>query len=88
MESVKLPKFFCQEIDFDVWKLRFKAFAMTHAWGLAINDSEEATTKHHGSLYAKLVLSLPEDQLAILEDIGESDPKCGYLSWTALTKHF
>ncbi len=29
--------------------------------------------------YANLVLSLPEDQLAILEDIGESDPKCVFV---------
>ena len=88
MESVKLPKFSGDEGDFDVWKMRFKAFAMTHPWGPAISDSGDATVKHHGSLYANLVLSLPEDQLVIIEDIGESNPKCGYLSWAALIQHY
>ena len=88
MESVKLPKFSGDEADFDVWKMRFKAFAMTHPWGPAITDSGDATVKHHGSLYANLVLSLPEDQLAIIEDIGETNPKCGYLAWAALIQHY
>ena len=88
MESVKLPRFSGEEADFDVWKLRFKAFAATQSWGPALLDSSEATAKQHGDLYANLVLALPEDDLAIIEDIDQDSSEGGHLAWTALVRHY
>ena len=88
MQSVKLPLFSGSEGDFDVWQKKFRAFARTQSWGPAIKNAESATQSQHESLYTNLILALPENDIATIEEVDEDDPKSGYLAWDALVKHY
>jgi hypothetical protein len=39
-------------------------------------------------MYSTLILSLPEDDLSIIENVSEDDKTCGRTAWTALVNHF
>jgi hypothetical protein len=88
MHSVKVPVFSGLEADFDVWKMRFKAFCTKQGYGQAIDDFEEASAEMQLELYTSLVLALSEDDLAHIEETDEKDPKCGFLAWQALMSHW
>ena len=80
MHSVKVPVFSGLEADFDVWKLRFKAFCTKRGYGPALDDLEEASAEMQLELYTFLVLALSEDDLAHIEETNDKDPKCGSLA--------
>jgi hypothetical protein len=88
MHSVKVLVFSGLEADFDVWKMRFKAFCTKQGYGQALDDLEEASAEMQLELYTSLVLALPEDDLAHIEETDDKDPKCVSLAWQALMSHW
>ena len=88
MQSVKVPVFSGLEADFDVWKMRFKAFCTKQGYGMALDDDEKASAEMQLELYTSLVLALPEDDLAHIEETDEKDTTCGTLAWQALMSHW
>ena len=82
MHSVKVPVFSGLEVDFDVWKMRFKAFCTK------LDDLEDASEEMQLELYTSLVLALPEDDLAHIEETDEKDSKCGSIAWQTLMSHW
>ena len=88
MQSVKAPVFSGLEADFDVWKMRFKAFCTKQGYGMALDDDEKASAEMQLELYTSLVLALPEDDLAHIEETDEKDITCGTLAWQALMSHW
>jgi hypothetical protein len=88
MHYVKVPVFCGLEDDFDVWKMRFKAFCTKQGYGQALDDLEDASAEMQLELYTSLVLALPEDDLARIEETDDKDPKCGSLAWQALMSHW
>jgi hypothetical protein len=88
MDSVKLPKFTCERRDVDVWKKRFRAFGMMQEWALALSSNCAASSQQQVDMYFTLILSLPEEDLSIIENVSEDEKTCGHSAWTALVNHY
>jgi hypothetical protein len=87
MHSVKVPLLSGLEVDFDIWKIRFKAFCTKQGYGPAFDDLEDASEGMQLELYTYLVLALPEDDLPHIEETDEKDSKRGSLVWQAFISH-
>jgi hypothetical protein len=61
--------------------MRFKAFCTKQGYGQALDDLEDASAEMQLELYTSLVLALPEDDLAHIEETDDKYPKCGSLAW-------
>ena len=72
MHSVKVPVFSGLEADFDVWKMRFKAFRTKQGYSQALDDLEDASAEMQLELYTSLVRALPEDDLAHIRQLTQT----------------
>ncbi len=60
--------------------MRFKAFCTKQGYSLALDDLEDVSEEVQLELYSFLVLALPEDDLARIEEIDKKDSKYGSLA--------
>jgi hypothetical protein len=88
MDSVKQPKFSGERRNFDVWKKRFRAFGLMQKWAPALSSDGAASSQPQVDMYSTLILALPEDDLAIIENVSEDDKTYGHTVWTALVNHY
>jgi hypothetical protein len=88
MHSVKVPVFSGLEADFDVWKMRFKAFCTKQGYCQAFDDLEDASAEMQLELYTSSALALPEDDLAHIKKTDDKNPKFGSFAWQALMSHW
>jgi hypothetical protein len=71
-----------------VWKKRFYAFGLMQKWAPALSSDGVASSQHQVELYSTLILTLPEDDLSIIENVSEDDETCGHTAWTASVNHY
>ncbi len=57
--------------------MHFQASNTKHGYDEAQDNYEKASAEMQLELYTSLVLALPEDDLAHIEETDETGPKCG-----------
>jgi hypothetical protein len=56
-------------------------------WAPALSPDDAASFPQQVDMYSILLLTLPEDDLLIIENVSEDDKTCGHTAWTALVNH-
>jgi hypothetical protein len=68
--------------------MRFKAYCIQQGYGQALDNHKDLSAEMQLELYMSLVVALPKDDLAEIEETNNNDLKCGSLAWQALMNHW